>query len=87
LRTLKQIAAECHVDAAHLCRLFRRCDHQSPYQLLLRLKMNHAAELLRLPHVLVKEVAGQVGFADPFHFSRVFKSVLGVSPEAFRRFR
>lgn len=87
LRTLEQIGSECHVNSAYLCRLFRRYDQQTPYQYLLRLKMNHAAERLQQSNLLVKQVAEQVGFADPFHFSRVFKSVLGLSPDSFRRIR
>ena len=87
LRTLQQIASECHVDNAYLCRLFRRYDNQTPYQYLLRLKMNFAAECLQQPGVLVKQVAEEAGFADPFHFSRVFASVFGLSPAAFRRLR
>ena len=83
LRTLKQIAEECHTSNAYLCRLFRRYDHQSPYQFLLRLKMNYAAARLQQSGSLVKQIAELVGFADPFHFSRVFKNVLGVSPAAF----
>jgi AraC-like DNA-binding protein len=87
LRTLEQVSAECHVNGAYLCRLFRRYDHPSPYQYLLRLKMQHAAALLRQPGALVKQVAEAVGFADPFHFSRAFKAVLGLSPDRFRRLR
>jgi AraC-like DNA-binding protein len=87
LKTLEEIALACRANAAYLCRLFRRYDHQSPYQYLLRLKMSHAAELLQQPGALVKQVADQAGFSDPFHFSRVFKSVLGLSPDAFRRLR
>ncbi len=87
LRTLEQIAEECHVNNAYICRLFRRCDHQTPYQFLLRLKMNYAAERLQSPGSLVKQVAEETGFADPFHFSRVFKNTLGLSPESFRRLR
>jgi len=87
LRTLEQIAAECHANSAYLCRLFRRYDHQSPSQYLLRLKMRHAAERLQQAGTLVKQVAEEVGFADPFHFSRVFRSVLGLSPLAFRNLR
>jgi AraC-like DNA-binding protein len=86
LRTLEQIAKECHVDQAYLCRLFRRYDHQSPYQYLLRLKMNHAAERLQQPGVLVKQAAEEIGFSDPFHFSRVFRNILGVSPSKLRMF-
>ena len=87
LRTLDQISREGHVNAAYLCRLFRRYGHQSPYQYLLRLKMSLAAEQLHQPGALVKQVAEQTGFSDPFHFSRAFKSVFGLSPDAFRRLR
>jgi AraC-like DNA-binding protein len=87
LRTQAQIARECHVNPAYLCRLFRRYDHQTPYQYLMRLKMNLAAQRLRDPGSLVKQVAAALGFSDPFHFSRAFKSVFGLSPEAFRRLR
>jgi AraC-like DNA-binding protein len=87
LRTLEQIARECHVNNAYLCRLFRRYDHQSPYRYLLRLKMNHAAERLLQPKAMVKQAAAEAGFADPFHFSRVFTSVFGLSPTAFRGLR
>jgi AraC-like DNA-binding protein len=87
LRTLEQIAAECRVNNAYLCRLFRRYDNQTPYQCLLRLKMNFAASRLQQPGALVKQVAEETGFSDPFHFSRIFKTVLGISPAAFRALR
>jgi len=87
LRTLEQIARENHVDTAYVCRLFRRYDHESPYQFLMRLKINAAAEQLALPGALVKNVAAELGFTNPFHFSRVFKSVFAVSPETFRKMR
>lgn len=87
LKTLRQIAQECHVNAAYLCRLFQRYDHQSPYHFLMRLKMNLAAEWLQQPGALVKQIAERAGFSDQFHFSRAFKSVFGVAPDIFRRMR
>lgn len=87
LKTLQQMAEECHVDAAYLCRLFQRYDHQRPYQFLMRLKMNLAAEWLQQSGALVKQVAVRAGFADQFHFSRAFKGVFGVAPDVFRRLR
>jgi AraC-like DNA-binding protein len=87
LRSLEQIAMECEIDQAYLCRLFRRFDRQAPYRYLLRLKMNFAADRLRDPKMLVKEVAASVGFEDPFHFSHAFKNVFGASPDVFRRSR
>jgi AraC-like DNA-binding protein len=85
LDSLAQIASDCHLDATYLCRLFRRFDRQSPYQLLLRLKINHAAERLRGEQVAVAQVAEELRFADPFHFSRVFKKFIGISPSHFIR--
>ncbi len=83
LDSLAGIAQVCRVDPAYVCRLFRRFDHQSPYHYLLRLKMNRAAELLMSSQLLVKEVAEKLGFSDPYHFSRVFKSVHHISPVQF----
>lgn len=83
LHTLNAIAEECRVDAPYLCRLFQRYGEESPYQMLLRLKMRHAADLLNGSQALIKQVAKAVGFADPYHFSRVFKKVYGVAPKIF----
>ncbi len=87
LQTLEQIAAECHADKAYVCRLFRRYGSESPYQYLSRLKMNYAAERLQQSGVLVKHVAEETGFTDPFHFSRVFRKTLGLAPKDFKRLR
>lgn len=87
LRSVAQVAAECHLDDTYLCRLFQRYDHQSPYRWLVQLKMNHAAERLQLPGAMVKQVAEEAGFANQFHFSRVFKSVFGVPPRAMIKLR
>ena len=85
--TLEQAALGCQVNPAYLCRLFRRFDNQSPYRYLLRLKMNHAAERMKQPGAMVKQVAEESGYSDQFHFSRVFTSVFGLSPTAFRGLR
>jgi len=47
--------------------------------------MKWAADLLTDRNLLVKDIAKQVGMADPFHFSRIFKKVLGLSPKEFQR--
>jgi len=85
LGTLDEIAAAAGVEASSVCRWFRRYQGSSPYQYLLRRKMNLAAEHLVENGGLVKEAAERVGFADPYHFSRVFKSVHGVAPRALLR--
>jgi len=81
--TVNDAAQACFVDQAYLARLFKRFADESPLQLLNRVKMNKAAELLGNRNMLVKEVAEAVGFSDPYHFSRVFKRVYGIPPETF----
>ncbi len=83
ITSIKQVASECFVDIAYLARLFKRYAEETPLQFLTRLKMAHAADLLSKGDLLVKQVAEQIGFADPYHFSRVFKRVYGIPPETF----
>jgi len=85
MSSLREIATAAGLDVSSVCRLFRRFQGTSPYQYLLRRKMNLAAEFLIDQGVMVKEAALRVGFADPFHFSRCFKAVHGVAPSELRR--
>ncbi|MCC6581371.1 MAG: helix-turn-helix transcriptional regulator, partial [Phycisphaeraceae bacterium] len=85
LASLDELAEACEVDPAYLCRLFRRFDQQSPYQLLSRMKMNQAATLLVRSALSVKQAAEAVGYVDVYHFSRVFRRFHGVSPGRFAR--
>lgn len=87
LGTLEEIARAAGVEASSVCRWFRRFQGTSPYQYLMRRKMNIAAEFLVENGGLVKQAAERVGFEDPYHFSRAFKSVHGVSPRALLRYR
>jgi AraC-like DNA-binding protein len=87
LNSLQDIADLCMIDHTYLCRLFKRFDTQSPYQYLQNLKMTYAADRFQESGVLVKEIAHELGFNDPFHFTRVFKKVFGIPPQAFKGLR
>ena len=83
--SITEVAAACSVETAYMCRLFKRFERSSPYNYILRLRMNRAAESLREGQLLVKEVAAACGFKDQYLFSRQFKRVMGVSPERYRQ--
>jgi len=53
----------------------------------MQLKMSAAAVRLQREDKLVKQIAYELGFSAPFHFSRAFKKVFGLSPAAFRKLR
>ncbi|MBT8044385.1 MAG: AraC family transcriptional regulator [Verrucomicrobiae bacterium] len=83
INSVTQMADACHVSPGHLSRVFKLFCDESPWQMLTRLKLNRAGELLLKGEHMIKEVAGTVGFEDPYHFSRVFKKYYGVSPTRF----
>lgn len=47
-------------------------------------RLDHARSLLREPGATVQAVAATCGYANPFHFSRVMRRRLGVSPSQVR---
>lgn len=86
LGTAEEVAAAGHVTPSHLSRLFMRFCGQPPYQVLTRIRMNQAAARLEESGKLVREVGEEFGM-DPYHFSRVFKRIHGLSPESFLKSR
>jgi len=78
--TVRELARELGISPRHLTGLSRRLFGESPARLLLRLKLRRAEEMLRYGDRRVKEVSEALGFANPFHFSRVFRRHLGRAP-------
>jgi AraC-like DNA-binding protein len=87
IQSVSELAERTHMDPAYLARLFDRFIGESPHEMLTRLKVNEAAAHLIGGRFTVKEVAAQVGFLDPYHFSRVFKKHHGIPPARFQHAR
>ncbi|HEY1789333.1 MAG TPA: AraC family transcriptional regulator [Verrucomicrobiae bacterium] len=79
------LAAQASVSTSHYFALFKRQMGTAPIDFFIRLRMNHARELLDSTRSSVKEIAATMGYDDPFYFSRVFKSVHRVAPAEYRR--
>jgi AraC-like DNA-binding protein len=79
------LAGTVHVSPSHFFTLFKRCVGYSPIDYFIRLRMHQAGRLLTETSLSVKEVAAMLGYEDPFYFSRVFKTVHGLSPHNFRQ--
>ena len=43
--------------------------------------------LLLSSNLTVGEIAISVGFSDPFHFSKVFKTSVGIAPSEYREIK
>lgn len=79
------LAAQASVSPSHYFALFKRQMGAAPIDFFIRLRMNHARQLLDSTCSSVKEIAAVMGYEDPFYFSRVFKSVHRLAPAEYRR--
>lgn len=77
------VAKELGVSARHLADRCRALFGDSPARLLLRMKLEQAEAMLRYEGRRVKEVSDTLGFANPYHFSRVFRREYGRPPSAW----
>ena len=68
----------------HLNSMFNAHLGLSAHEWLTRLKISQARNVLETTSDRVAMVARSVGYTDPFHFSRVFKRVTGMSPQQYR---
>lgn len=65
--------------------IFRDVMGTPPHQYILRRRIDKAMEMLSSSETLVVDIAGQLGFHDQPHFTRLFKSSTGVSPTFYRK--
>jgi AraC family transcriptional regulator len=82
---LSDMARQALVSPQHLCRLFKKELQIGPMECARLLRAEAAGTLLERSQLTVKEISDKCGFENPFHFSRVFKDVVGVPPMAYRK--
>jgi AraC-like DNA-binding protein len=81
---LQELADAAVVTPEYLCRAWTRDVGMSPVAALRAVRLSRAAFLLSRSNMSVGHVATVAGYDSPFHFSRAFKAMFGVSPRAFR---
>ncbi len=81
---LKELADHVSLSVSHYSTLFQQKTNNSPINYFLFLKMQYACQYLENTSLSIKQIASEIGYDDPFHFSRTFKNVIGVSPKGFR---
>lgn len=82
--SLLDISSELGLSQWHFARQFRRTTGLSPYQFLLRSRVERARGLLQKGHA-ISEVAAITGFTDQSHLHRHFKRILGITPGKAQR--
>ena len=78
--TLLEMSALAGMSVSSLRSAFRETTGTSPASVRNSLRLAHAYERLRPANRTVAEVAAELGFCDPFHFSKAFRSEFGFPP-------
>ena len=82
---LGELAAAAGLSVPHFSALFRRLTGYAPIDYLIRQRIQRACRLLDTTTTPVAVIAAEVGYEDPYYFTRCFRRVVGCSPRAYRR--
>ncbi len=84
--TLGELSDRFRISPSYLSKLFRQHGGRSFGESLASIRIEAAKRLIREnPEMPLKDIADKVGYKDPFYFSRVFKSLVGLPPSDFSR--
>ncbi|QZT38872.1 AraC family transcriptional regulator [Halosquirtibacter xylanolyticus] len=79
------LASEARMSTNAFTRLFKEETGISPQQFVKKKRIDHACILLHHSEKTIDEIAILCGFADRYHFSRIFKQHTTQSPAKYRR--
>ncbi|MTE01259.1 helix-turn-helix domain-containing protein [Paracoccus sp. YIM 132242] len=79
------VAAQLQVSRRKLERHFAASLSLSPSEAFMRVRLSQVRMLLARPDRTVSQIAAETGFCDASHLIRVFRDVMGVTPEQWRK--
>ncbi|MBN1672678.1 MAG: helix-turn-helix transcriptional regulator [Kiritimatiellae bacterium] len=82
--TVREMARAVNMGERNFRKAFRHVTGQSPKRTYDRLRLQTADELLRVGAYAVGDVAEQMGFSSPFHFSKAYRRHFGFPPREAR---
>ncbi|MGP4041104.1 helix-turn-helix domain-containing protein [Gracilibacillus sp. D59] len=83
--TLESLAKNVSLSPSRLSHLFKQEVGDSIVQYLLKMRLRQAANLLEYTSDPILEIAEEVGFQNPYYFTRQFSTYYGVSPKYYRK--
>ena len=82
--SIENVAGILRINRSYFGKIFKEATGKSPQSFLMNYRMIKAAELLILTKRTVGDIGCSVGYPNPMHFSRAFKTIYGVSPREWR---
>ncbi|WP_146949651.1 response regulator transcription factor [Metabacillus litoralis] len=82
--TLQEIADKFYLSREYISRRFKQEYHETVTNYLTAIRIEKAKELLNNPHLKVYEISFKVGYQNEKYFSKVFKKIVGLTPNEYR---
>lgn len=82
--SLADLAAQFGLSEYYFCRQFKEATGISPYQYVLKKRIEFACRELRRDDMSIQDIAFASGFGDPVQFSKQFRRLHGIPPSAYR---
>lgn len=83
--SLEKIAKDAGISKSSLASKFKRKLGDSPLHYLNTIRIQKAMDLLSNTEMSVEQIADELGFSDPFVFSKSFKKRTKTSPRDYRK--
>lgn len=83
--SLGKIAERVYLSPAYISRIFKKSQKVSFIKYLNNVRLEKAAELLKVNNYTTKEISRTVGFRDVSYFCLCFKNKYGMSTAQYRR--
>jgi AraC-like DNA-binding protein len=83
--TSAELAEKCGMSQTTFRQTFNKVTGRNPHRYFEQSRIERAAQLLLQTERSINAIARSEGYDDPYHFSRVFKRVMGASPYRFRQ--
>jgi len=82
--SLQKLASNYNYSPSRFSALFKQKTGYAPIDYFIQMKMQRASQKLDLTGDSVKAIAIEMGFDDPYYFTRRFTKIIGVSPTKYR---
>lgn len=83
--SIDDLASKCGLTKYYFLKKFRKIEGVTPYQYILKLKMEKAREIISSGSIQLIDVAYSLGFSDQSHFTNSFRKYFGEPPGSFKK--
>ncbi len=81
---LGQLCKQYNYSVSRFSNLFKQKTGYAPIDYFVQMKMQKACQQLNFTTDAIKLIAYNLGFDDPYYFSKRFRTVIGMSPKKYR---